>query len=556
MYKIKFLIFILIFILYSCSIRSIENILVSDSPSKVYEYYIKSRIALNNKDIDDSLKYLLLAIELDNNSITFHRDLASLYLRKNMKEKALESIESFYLRNPDKTEALIIIGRIKELLNHDIEEVIAVYEKIISIDSKRASAYFFLGNIYFKNKRYKDANRIYLKHVKKYPKKFLGYYYLGKIAFNEKKFITSEKYLKKSISLSNDIPSMFLLAEVYRELKKIKKSISLYQKLLILDPLNIKAVFEYSFLTKLKDNFYLKNLSKYIQKKPEIVSQLRNYIIENKKYKESITILKFINSNLANKSDINYLIAVLYEFLKDSDNALKHYKLVKVKSNSFVKASISISSILQNRNKLKEASVVLHKVHNLIPKNEEIILYLGILYNILNQNEKAEKILKKGLKLNNKNYSLHYRLGIVYDAKKQKDLMFKEMKNVILLKPDHANALNYLGYSYADSGINLDEAESLIKRALNVKPNDGYITDSLGWVYYKKGFYRKASKYIKMALKKVPNDPIVLEHLGDIYKKLNDDKLALKYYKKALKYNDKDKSNLLKKIQELKIEIK
>ena len=61
------------------------------------------------------------------------------------------------------------------------------------------------------------------------------------------------------------------------------------------------------------------------------------------------------------------------------------------------------------------------------------------------------------------------------------------MQKVIALDPKHANALNYLGYTYADLGRNLDEAERLVKEALKYKPNDGYITDSLGWVYYKKG---------------------------------------------------------------------
>ena len=125
------------------------------------------------------------------------------------------------------------------------------------------------------------------------------------------------------------------------------------------------------------------------------------------------------------------------------------------------------------------------------------------------------------------------------------------MRTVIRLDPKNANALNYLGYTYADLGTNLDEAEKLIKEALNYKPDDGYITDSLGWVYYKKGLYEKAVETLERAVKLVPNDPIVLEHLGDADIKINDSKKALEYYNRSLKHQKKDKEKIEKKIQTL-----
>ena len=108
-----------------------------------------------------------------------------------------------------------------------------------------------------------------------------------------------------------------------------------------------------------------------------------------------------------------------------------------------------------------------------------------------------------------------------------------------------------VGYTYADLGQNLDEAERLIKEALKYKPNDGYITDSLGWVYFKKGEFEKAIKYLTRAIELVPDDPIVLEHLGDAYLKVNDKANALKCYQKSLIKKEKDKEVLQKKIQEL-----
>jgi tetratricopeptide (TPR) repeat protein len=123
------------------------------------------------------------------------------------------------------------------------------------------------------------------------------------------------------------------------------------------------------------------------------------------------------------------------------------------------------------------------------------------------------------------------------------------MKAVIDADPTHAQALNYLGYTYAELGTNLDEAESLIKRAIEQEPDDGYIIDSLGWVYYKKGFYKKAIEFLEDATRLVPDDPTILEHLGDAYMKVDNLKKGLEYYNKALEKKEEDTKALEQKIQ-------
>jgi len=159
--------------------------------------------------------------------------------------------------------------------------------------------------------------------------------------------------------------------------------------------------------------------------------------------------------------------------------------------------------------------------------------------------------LKQGIEIDAKHVRLHFRLGVVYDKIGKKDQTIDIMRTVIRLDPKNANALNYLGYTYADLGTNLDEAEKLIRKALDYRPDDGYITDSLGWVFYKKGLYEKAVEMLKRAIKLVPTDPIVLEHLGDAYLKINNRTKALEYYNRSLKHQKKDKEKIKKKIQTL-----
>jgi Flp pilus assembly protein TadD len=110
--------------------------------------------------------------------------------------------------------------------------------------------------------------------------------------------------------------------------------------------------------------------------------------------------------------------------------------------------------------------------------------------------------------------------------------MIATLRKTIELKPDHADALNYLGYSFAEKGENLDEAIRLIKRALLIKPDSGYILDSLAWAYYQKGMLNEALEVMKKAVAKMDKDPVMREHYGDIYLKLSDkDKARLQWFK-------------------------
>jgi Flp pilus assembly protein TadD len=122
------------------------------------------------------------------------------------------------------------------------------------------------------------------------------------------------------------------------------------------------------------------------------------------------------------------------------------------------------------------------------------------------------------------------------------------MKKAIELNPQNAAALNYLGYTWAEMGVQLEEAENLIMRALKIEPNDGFYVDSLGWVYYQKGDYPRAVEQLERAVEITVDDPAIIEHLADAYDKVGKTDRALARYREALK-NSKE-NDQIKRIQE------
>jgi tetratricopeptide (TPR) repeat protein len=148
---------------------------------------------------------------------------------------------------------------------------------------------------------------------------------------------------------------------------------------------------------------------------------------------------------------------------------------------------------------------------------------------------------------------LLYDLGVMYEKEKERNKALEMMQRIIAIAPWHADALNFLGYSWAEEGKNLSQARRLIETALSLKPYAGYIMDSMGWVLFQEGRAEEAIPWLKKAVEREGPDPVILEHLGDAYAVLGKDEEARESYRKALENLEEGKTEeekrLLDKIQ-------
>ena len=127
----------------------------------------------------------------------------------------------------------------------------------------------------------------------------------------------------------------------------------------------------------------------------------------------------------------------------------------------------------------------------------------------------------------------------------------QDLKESLRLSPDQAYVLNYLAYSWLEKKINIDEALVMLKKANEIKKNDAYIIDSLGWGFYLNENYLKAEKLLRRENELMPFDPIVSDHYGDILWKLNKNLQARYFWKQALNLEKTDKEFMDKVGQKL-----
>src|SRR3954467_12576752 len=215
-------------------------------------------------------------------------------------------------------------------------------------------------------------------------------------------------------------------------------------------------------------------------------------------------------------------LADLYESVKKPQMAIKVYERMPASSPLKRNAQIQLATNLDAADRGEEAIKILKDVTNEDSKDIEAIMALG---NIERGRKKfADCTTTYTLAIDatpgvtDKNtWVTYYYRGICEERSKQWNKAEVDMRKALELQPEQPHVLNYLGYSWIDQGINLDEGMKMIKRAVDQRPDDGYIVDSLGWAFYRIGNFEDAVKNLERAIDLKPEDPTINDHLGDAY---------------------------------------
>ncbi|SNS23593.1 Tetratricopeptide repeat-containing protein [Humidesulfovibrio mexicanus] len=161
----------------------------------------------------------------------------------------------------------------------------------------------------------------------------------------------------------------------------------------------------------------------------------------------------------------------------------------------------------------------------------------------------AREVLEKALDDQPEDEDLRYQLGAVLDRQGDRKTALGLMQKIVDKNPDHADALNYIGYTLAEEGRDLERALALVKKADRLKPENGYIVDSLAWTYFRLGKLEEAWKHIQRAVTLTKDDPTMWEHYGDIAKQSGRAAQAQKAYQNALKFKHEHPERIKKKLR-------
>lgn len=214
-------------------------------------------------------------------------------------------------------------------------------------------------------------------------------------------------------------------------------------------------------------------------------------------------------------------LARVAERLQQAEKAIEYYERIEPTSAWARLAEFQIGLNLADLDRNEEAVSHLKEVLDADPTDIRAYLALGRVYSAQEDFKSAAELYDQAVEVigepEPQHWNIYYQRGISYERIKEWPKAEPNFKKALELYPDHPQVLNYLGYSWIDMNINLEEGMDLIRRAVELRPSDGYIVDSLGWAHYKLGEYEEAVEHLERAVSLRPEDPVLNDHLGDGY---------------------------------------
>ena len=348
----------------------------------------------------------------------------------------------------------------------------------------------------------------------------------------------TNEIFKKADDHAGDDPAVLKeIADYYAASQQLKEAIPLYLRVLELQPDDANA------REKLATGFILTN------QRGKAVEMLEQIIQEHpEKYQSYDLLAQVLDDEARSLQRANRLEEAKAKFAKVAAN----YEQSLLINPNHPSTYLHLAELLLGPSRDADRAVkLLMEARRRFPGAPEIVYYLAIAQREAKQSQQAVATFEEALheaQLDEDDEVINAKFYFNYGAAAEQAGLYEKAadllrKSIALDPANSAEAYNYIGYMWADHNMHLDEAEAMIKRALESEPNNASYLDSLGWVEFRKGKFDQALSDLLRAAKTVErDDPVVFEHIGDTYLKLNRVREALDAWQKALALDPKNKT--------------
>lgn len=379
---------------------------------------------------------------------------------------------------------------------------------------------FLLGKGYFGLGLYDKAIAAYQQSVAADPEYYDAWIEMGLTYETQKDYVDAERVFSQLFDAGIENQQIvFRLVDLNLKLNNPDKSLALVQQFGDDLPLTLEAA-----------NLFL-NLSFY-----DHAAQLLDPLAQQTPIPENA---------------LFYLAILEYEGRDNPEQAMKYLQAIPVNHPHHERSLIFRIHLLYHGGDKEGARQLCQTAIGIFPKQPEFRIVMAELHERENEFEQALDVLRLAAGQWPENMTILYRTGLVHDRMGDRTQAMAIMEQVIAKDPEHADALNFLGYSLAEQEQDLDRALLLVQGALKVKPDNGYFVDSLAWVYFKQQKLRLAWAEIKRAVELVDSDPVIWEHYGDIARALNYTAEARKGYSRSLDLDGENAEAVRTKLNEI-----
>jgi len=448
------------------------------------------------------------------------------------------------------------------------------YQKIINTSPDAEEACLFLAKSYAGEKKYNEAHALLAKCEKKSKDDPVYSFYRGKIEFERGKKAEAKKFFEKSLKMDGTYAQAALaLGAFYEEKEDFKSAVKVYKNFLATEenatsvPVLSRLV---TVLFSMEDNAevipYAETLSSLDASDLNLKVRLGLLYSDAGRYEEATNLFQEVLVAVPESDKVIYYLGALNQQTNHYAEAIGYFKKIPSSSALYGDAGVQVAQMMatlarDEYSQQKKSGNAFDKfitfTNDRIKEHDEStvefkMIQASFFEDTLQYNEAINTMAAvkahKGFTDSHSYYlaSLMEKAGQYLEARK--------LVQVIIDKdPNNAHALNFLGYSYLEKNEKLDVAFEYISKAVKLRPEDGYIRDSLAWYFYSTGKYKEALAEAKKAVELVKSDAIITKHLGMIYQRLNNPEKAKEYLTQSLQQTQAqhEKEDVLKLLTDI-----
>jgi len=527
-----------------------SNAIVRPSAPADYDFLVARELE-GDGDLAGATAAYTRAVVKDPDSPFLRRELAQVEARQGHYEKAVEQGEQALVLAPDDPETRRFLGTLYRVGKRvdDAERVLRGPDGE-PIDEDSA---LLLYSLYLESERLPEALATGEWVVARDPSALRGYFAMAAAYEKMARYEDSERALRRALEEQPGSLAVYgALARSRRDRGDRDGEIAVYREALVAHPQHpgtLAALAEALIAAGRSDEAIrtLEDLERRQPRDSRATLRLGFLEYEAKRYDAAAARFESVLARNPEQHDVAFFLGLVRRRMGDETRAAEAFERVPPEHERWSEARTQLAAILEKRGDYAGALAEVDAARKQKPARE-LDVYAANLRAKTGDTRGAVEELEKLLAASPQDDDLMYQIGVVYGDAKRFDESLTWMQRALSQNPDNANALNYLGYTWADQGRNLDQAEQMIVRALELKPNDGFITDSLGWVYFMRaralqqdGRLAEGQAQLGRAIEKLEladelsgGDPVISEHLGDAYRMQGDSHRALERYRQAL----------------------
>jgi len=558
---------------------------------RLAETYAKSQ------RIRDAVLEAQNALKADPNNLAAHRLLARIYIRtlgdldastgqKETINRAVEQLNEILRLDPNDTESALWLARLyrfenehskaegtlRSILKRDpgSEAALEQLSQLLLDEGRAADAITLLeqaagrspsggladllGDAYVQTHNYAKAEMAYRKAVEDDPDDASHRRGLAQTLLSEEKYGEALEQFKKLTELEPDASESYLrMSQIYRHMNQLEKAEASLMEAKQRAPGSLEVLYNEALLYEAQGRY-----DEAIQVLSDTIAGIKAQSSSGSSPNALGILYEQLGRVYRDKEDYPNAVRAFEELLKLGPDEQRRGRMLLIDT---YRASRDLTHALTESRKAMEAD----------PKDQDLQVTYAMLLGEKGQTDDAVKVLRGMLHGNDSDREVYlnlaqvqergrrygeaersaasaeqlshqlaekemawFMLGAIYERQKKYDQAEEQFRKALQVNPHDAAVLNYYGYMLADRGIRLDEATSLIKRAVAEESTNGAYLDSLGWAYYRQNRLAEAEEYLHKAVDRAGHDPTILDHYGDIEAKLGRIERAAELWEKAL----------------------